>query len=124
MNFRDRRYGRSPFQASHPKNLIRASIYDIRSGPMKFPTRMYHISNFETASCTNWSKRWTYRVFIMNTRPDWILRGMSPPREREVSGPPKALRGLSHVRSLSHLCGVCGYLSPNVDRLFRQSTFD
>ena len=84
MNFRDRRYGRSPFQASHPKNLIRASIYDIRSGPMKFPTRMYHISNFETASCTNWSKRWTYRVFIMNTRPDWILRGMSPPRERGV----------------------------------------
>ena len=46
------------------------SIYDKRSGSITITTHLDRISHCETASGTNWSNRWTYRVLIMNTRRD------------------------------------------------------
>ena len=42
------------------------------SGSMKTTTRLYHISHCQTASGTNWSNRWTFRVSIINTHRDEI----------------------------------------------------
>ena len=39
------------------RNLIRTSIYDEYSRPMKIPTHLDHISNCEKISGTNWSNR-------------------------------------------------------------------
>ena len=57
---------------SHRLNFIGASIYDKYLGSMKIATQLDHISLCQTASGTNWSNRWTYRVFIINTRRDEI----------------------------------------------------
>ena len=38
---------------------------------MKNSTHLYHISHYKTASGTNWSHRWTYQVFIINTHRDY-----------------------------------------------------
>ena len=43
--------------------LIRTSIYDKYSGSMKITTHLDRISHCKTASGTNWSNGWTYRVF-------------------------------------------------------------
>ena len=61
--------------ASHQipgRNLIWTSISDKHSGLMKISTQLGHISHCITASGTNWSKRWIYRVFIIHTRRDQI----------------------------------------------------
>jgi hypothetical protein len=51
-------------------DITRTSICDKYSGFMKITTHLDHISHCKTASGTNWSTGWTYRVFIMNTRSD------------------------------------------------------
>ena len=53
----------------HP-NFIRTSVCDKHSGSTKFTTRLDHISHCQTASGTNRSNRWTYRVFIINAHRD------------------------------------------------------
>jgi len=53
-------------------NFIGASFYDKYSGLMKITTHLDYISHCKTASGTSWSNRWTYRVFIINTRFDEI----------------------------------------------------
>ena len=55
---------RLPHKGLRPQNLIRSSIHDKFSGVMKITTHLYHISHCKTSSGTNWSKRWTHRVFI------------------------------------------------------------
>jgi len=52
------------------EDFIRTSIYDKYSGSTKITTHLDHVSYCKTASDTNWSNRWTYRVFIINTRRD------------------------------------------------------
>jgi hypothetical protein len=37
---------------------------------MNVAAHLDHISHCKTASGTNWSNKWTYRVSIMNTRRD------------------------------------------------------
>ena len=44
--------------------------YDKYSGSMKIITRLDHISHCKTTFGANGSNRWTYRVFIANTRRD------------------------------------------------------
>ena len=63
-------------------NFIRTSVYDKHSGSMEITTHLDEISRCKTASGTNWSNRWTYRVFIIKTRRDQ----MSEPKltEKEV----------------------------------------
>ena len=39
----------------------------LSSGLMKITTHPDHMSHCDTPSGTNWSNRWTYRVFIINT---------------------------------------------------------
>jgi len=51
-------------------HFTRTSIYDKYSGSMTITTRLDHISHCKTASGTNWSNTWTYRVCIINTRRD------------------------------------------------------
>jgi len=48
------------------RDPIRTSVYDNHSNSMKI-TLQDHISLWNTASGTTWSKRWTYRVFSMDT---------------------------------------------------------
>jgi len=43
-------------------NFIQTIIYEKYSGPMKITTHLDHISHCKTASGTNWSNKWTYRV--------------------------------------------------------------
>ena len=50
--------------------FIRACIYDQYSGSMQFTTHLDHIGHCTTTSGKDRSNRWTYRVFIMNTRCD------------------------------------------------------
>jgi hypothetical protein len=45
-------------------------IHDKHSGSMKINTHLDHISHRKTKFGTNSSDRWTYRVFIINTRHD------------------------------------------------------
>ena len=52
--------------------LLWTSIYDQCSGSMKIITRLDHIGHCKTASGTDWSNRWIYRVFIVKTRRDLI----------------------------------------------------
>ena len=54
-------------------DLIQTGTYDEYSCAMKLTTRLDHISHCKTASGTNWSNRWTYRVSTINTRPDQII---------------------------------------------------
>ena len=58
-------YPRSP-------NSIRTSVYDKYSGSMKMATHLDHVGRCKTASGMNLSNRWTYQVFIINTRRDYI----------------------------------------------------
>ena len=51
-------------------DLIRKSVYDKNSGSTKITTRLDHNCHCKTTSGTNWSTRWTYRVFIINNRHD------------------------------------------------------
>ena len=51
-------------------DVFRTSIYDKYSRPIKITTHLYHVGHCQTTSGTNWSNRWTYRVFIVNTRSD------------------------------------------------------
>ena len=48
-------------------DLIGKSICDKYSGSMKIASRLDLNSHYKTASGTNRSNRWTYRVFITNT---------------------------------------------------------
>ena len=50
--------------------IIRKSMYDKNSGSVKITTHLEHISGCKTASGTNCSKIWNYRVFIINTHRD------------------------------------------------------
>ena len=54
-------------------DLIWTSVYDKCSGSMKITTHLDHISHYTTASDTIWAKRWTYRIFGINTRRDEIV---------------------------------------------------
>ena len=45
-------------------DFIRTIIYNAYSGSKRIITHVDHTSHCKTASGTNWSKRWTYRVFI------------------------------------------------------------
>jgi len=57
--------------ASKKKDFTQMSaLYDKYSGSMKITTHLDNISHCKTASGTNWSNRWVYRVFIINTRRD------------------------------------------------------
>ena len=49
----------------------RAFLIDT-AAQLKMNTHLDHISHFQTVSGTNCSKRWTYRVFIINTRRNQI----------------------------------------------------
>jgi len=50
---------------------VQTSIYDNKHlGSMKNTTHLDQISHRKTASGTNCSKRWTYRVFIMFSQRD------------------------------------------------------
>ena len=60
------------FPAHTAATLIRASVYDKYSGSMKVTTRLTHTHHYQPAYDTTWSNRWTYRVFIINTRRDQI----------------------------------------------------
>ena len=55
---------------------------------MKITTRLDHTSHCKTASGPHWSNRWTYRVFVINIRRDWIRVGSSraPPPLRVCRG--------------------------------------
>jgi hypothetical protein len=61
-------YARAPLQAR---------LFD--AGSMKITTHLDPISHCKMASGTNSSNRWTYRVFIMNTRLDY-------PPHRSIAG--------------------------------------
>ena len=65
-------------------DLIAASILRKYSGSMKITTHLDYISHCKTASGTNWSSRWTYRVFSQNTRRDEIPPS-SPSRSSNVT---------------------------------------
>ena len=52
-------------------------MHDKYSGLMKVTTHLDHMSHCKTASCKNWSNRWTYRVFFINARRDEIRRGQA-----------------------------------------------
>ena len=62
-----------------PFNLIRSSTCDKCSGSVKVATHLGHISRCKTASGTDYSKGWTYRVCIKNTRRDYVARTPSQP---------------------------------------------
>ena len=64
------RLGSSPPQKL--TDFIRTTIHDQYSHSMKITTRLDQISDCKTASGTNWSNRWTYRVFFIDTRRDQI----------------------------------------------------
>ena len=51
-------------------DFIQKTIFDKYSGSMKITAQLYHISRCEAVCGTNWSNRWTYRVFVVNTRPE------------------------------------------------------
>ena len=64
---RRRGSGEAPHKSGNEAGWIavlisRTSICDKCSGSMKITTRLNHIGHCKTASGTNWSKRWTYRV--------------------------------------------------------------
>ena len=65
-------------------DLIRTSVYDEYSVSIKNATHLDHISHCRRASGTYWLNGWTYRVCIINTRPDKILRPLA------ARGPPTA----------------------------------
>ena len=63
--------------------LIRTSFDAKYSGSMKITTHLDHISHGKIAPGTNWLNRWTYQVFIVNTRHDSIksLAGQAGQRQ-------------------------------------------
>ena len=61
---------RSTCRPSSALDLISASIHIQYSAPTKIATHLDHIIHCKTTSGTNESNRWTYRVFILDTRPD------------------------------------------------------
>ena len=52
------------------EDLTRTGVDDKYWGSTKITTHLDHISHCKTASGTNWSNRWTHRVFIKNARRD------------------------------------------------------
>ena len=54
------------------KNLVRAIISYKHSGSMKTTTHLDRMSHCKSASGTNWSNRWSSRVFIINAHRDLI----------------------------------------------------
>ena len=54
------------------------SIYDKYASFIKFTMNLDHISHCKKRYDTNWSNRWTYPVFIINTRRDWIPQDSTP----------------------------------------------
>ena len=87
------------------RNFIRTSICDKYSGSIKITSHLDHISHWKTASGTNWSNRWTYRVLITITRRDWIVRpsrslSLSLFRARSISLSLSRAFALSLCRSL------------------------
>ena len=59
-------------QGAGKGDFIRTSTCDKYSNPMKITTHLDYMSRWKAASGTNRSNRWTYRVFIINTRCDYI----------------------------------------------------
>ena len=47
-------------------------MYDKNSGEKKIATHLEHIFRCKTTAGTNWSNRWTNRIFIINIRRDEI----------------------------------------------------
>ena len=83
----------------YPDDLIRSSIYFKFPGSMTITTHLNHISHCETASGTNWSNRWTYRVVIMNTGPDEVDDGTHV-HARHQDGGYRAI--MAHARQCHH----------------------
>ena len=84
------------------RDLLRSSVSDKYSGSMKITTHLHHISRCKRASDTNWSSRWTYRVFIINTRRDSIWNSTARKRLNYLQGRERhfpAIR-IDFVRSL------------------------
>ena len=61
-----------------PADLIRTSICDKYSGSMKITTHLDDICHGQYSPVTNWLKRWTNQIFIVNTRRDYIIEKHSP----------------------------------------------
>ena len=53
-------------------DLTRLSIYDQYSDSTKITSHLDHVSHCTTSPVTIWLDRWTNRVFIMNTRRNYI----------------------------------------------------
>ena len=49
-------------------SLIPTTIYYKHPGSIKFATHLDRLSHCETTSGTSWLNRWTFRIFIINTR--------------------------------------------------------
>ena len=47
-------------------DIIRTSMYNTYSGSLKITSHLDHIGHCERSSGTDWSNRWTYRVFIIH----------------------------------------------------------
>ena len=89
--------------------LIAASIHHEYSGSIQITTHLDFISHCKTASGTNWSSGWTYRVFMIHTRRDELLPAALLPAELAFLTPrtPTLLhwRRAENVRTLAMLVG-------------------
>ena len=61
--------------------MIRTSVYHKYSGATKITSHLVHISHCKTASGTDWSNGWTYRVFILITHRDFVDGFGAAPRQ-------------------------------------------
>ena len=84
------------------------------SQSMKIATRLDHISYCRTASSTNWSNRWTYRVFIINTGRDYILS--RPPMPRSKMKPTRKLQSTT-CRDILRQVNCSGQPESEVNRV-------
>jgi hypothetical protein len=61
------------------QDLIWSSMYDKYSCSAKITTHLDDIRHCKAPPGTNWSKRWTDRVFIISTRRDYIFASETQP---------------------------------------------
>ena len=61
---------RGPASRRYQIDLTRPSLNDEYWCSMTITSHLDHISDYKISSGKNRSNRWTYRVFIMNARPD------------------------------------------------------
>ena len=53
-----------------PPPLLSGRVFVMNTGSTKITSHLDHISRCKAPPGTNWSNRWTYRVFVINTRRD------------------------------------------------------